>query len=446
MTTTIAPARRAALQVLHAILLAKGNSDTLLHGPLLQPLSALDRNLCTALVLGTLRWQSILDAAIRKHLSHPDVTLPEPVQLALRIGAFQLLYMDRIPAHAAIYESVEWVKHSPNPRASGLVNAVLRKLVVMPKPVAIPNREAYPTWMVDRWRQNYGEQSAMAICAAGLEEPVASLRIFDTDAEAVLQTAGLQLAPGALVAKARRVLTGDIRNAAAWDQGQIQFQDEGSQLVAELLGNGNCILDCCAAPGGKTAILLENNPQATLLACDVSAARLHRMRQRTTSQKWNDRMKWRVVDAATPQNLGTFDRILCDVPCSGTGTLGRNPEIRHRLQPQDLTRHATRQQSVLSASLRRLAPGGRLLYATCSLEPEENEHVVERCLQELFIQKDYKLLDLQKEYQNRMDQGVIAGDSVSHLRDTGFRSGYLRTLPGLHPCDGFFAALIERVE
>ena len=445
MTANLAPARRAAFQVLQKIAADKGNSDTLLHGATLHGLSQLDINLCTALVLGTLRWQCALDAKIREHLSQPSMQLPEPVALALRMGAFQLLFMDRIPVHAAIFESVEWVKHSEHPRASGMVNAILRKIATLPKSTTIQPEQAYPEWMIQRWRKNYGDAITRKICAAGQQEPTTSLRIFDPYVEEELQSEGARLAPGALLAQARTVSSGDVSSTRALREGRAQVQDEGSQLVAELLGIGQRILDCCAAPGGKTAILLNNNPQAKLVACDISPARLKVMRQRLTRPEWQERIAFHVADAERLPEMGLFDRILCDVPCSGTGTLARNPEIRHRLQPEDISRQAIRQRSILAAALRRLAPGGRLLYATCSLEPEENEAVIQSVLSANGrAPSSYALLDLQPELENRIQQGAIRGAAVDHLLATSFRSGYLRTLPGVHPGDGFFAALIER--
>ncbi|MGA8288527.1 MAG: transcription antitermination factor NusB, partial [Acidobacteriaceae bacterium] len=152
----IAPARRAAFDILRKVGRGRGNSDTLLHSLQVNQLSPQDRNLCTTLVLGTLRWQLVLDAECRKFLARPDLTLPEDALLALRMGAYQLLFLDRIPTHAALFESVEWCKHSEGSRQSGLVNAVLRKVAALPKTRAFDAEQAYPRWMVARWRKFYG--------------------------------------------------------------------------------------------------------------------------------------------------------------------------------------------------------------------------------------------------------------------------------------------------
>ncbi len=436
----IAPARQAAFEILREIGRERGNSDSLLHSLRVDKLSPPDRNLCTTLVLGTLRWQRVLDVECRRFLTRPDLVLPEDALLALRVGAYQLLFLDRIPAHAAIFESVEWSKHSEAARQAGLINAVLRKVAALPKSRSFPAELAYPEWMVARWRKFYGADACRRICEEGQQEPRTALRLLTPGAEASLLIAGMTLEPGTYLSKARAVISAQIPALIP-----AQFQDEGSQLVAELLGKGARILDCCAAPGGKTAVVLEKNPEAQLLACDVHPTRLATMKRRLTAAGIGGHIEYRVADAAKPGNIGLFDRILCDVPCTGTGTLARNPEIRHRLQPRELERQAERQLAILASSLRLLAPGGRLLYATCSLEPEENEAVVEACLEAAdSSSRAFGRLDLRAEFDLLEQQGIVEGEGVAQLRVSGFRDGYLRTLPGVHACDGFFAALIER--
>ncbi|MHB8301799.1 MAG: transcription antitermination factor NusB [Acidobacteriaceae bacterium] len=439
MAANIAPARQAAFGVLRKIGLEQGNSDALLRSPSVNELTQQDRNLCTTLVLGTLRWQRVLESEFRRFLSQPDLALPEDAMLALRLGAYQLLFLDRIPVHAAIFESVEWVKQSEGARQAGLVNAVLRKVAALPKLRSYAAELAYPEWMVARWRKLYGVEACRRACEEGLQGPRTALRLLQPDAEEKLRAEGRTLQPGHFLAKARYMTGGEtVEFDTTID---AQFQEEGSQLVAELVGAGERILDCCAAPGGKTAVMLQNNPEAQLLACDVHAKRLATMQQRLAGLANVKAVEFRVADAATLTGTGMFDRILCDVPCTGTGTLARNPEIRHRLQLPELARQAQRQRAILSNALRLLKPGGRLLYATCSLEPEENEQVVEACLQS---EDAFRRLDVREEFDRLVERGIIAGEAVPQLRDSGFRDGYLRTVPGVHPCDGFFAALIER--
>jgi 16S rRNA (cytosine967-C5)-methyltransferase len=460
----IAPARRAAFDILRKVGRDRGNSDTLLHSLQVNQLSQQDRNLCTKLVLGTLRWQLVLDAECQRFLVRPDLTLPEDALLALRVGAYQLLFLDRIPPHAAIFESVEWCKHSDGARQAGLVNAVLRKVAKLPKTHGFLAERAYPEWMVTRWRKVYGADACRRICEQGQAESDTAVRLLSNDAEDKLRSHGIVLQPGTFLVNARRLaladetaavariendgsieLEAENRSTSFEHHAQAQLQDEGSQLVAELLGKGMRILDACAAPGGKTAVLVQNNPDAELLACDLHPTRLATMRRRLSATTDLAHLELRVADAAKLARVGPFDRILCDVPCTGTGTLARNPEIRHRLRPDELVRQAERQREILSAGLRLLAPGGRLLYSTCSLEAEENAAVVEACLNSAGNSSNqWKQLDLREEFDRLEREGIVQGEAVDELRATGFRDGYLRTLPGLHPCDGFFAALIER--
>ena len=210
--------------------------------------------------MGVLRWQLVLQQRIREALTKSKGHLADPVQVSLELGALQLLLLDRIPAHAAIFESVELVRQSGNPYAVGLVNAVLRKLAQTPKLHAADASAAHPSWMVERWVAAYGRETAAAICRYDQLPPPTTIRFTSPEAEP-----DLQLEPGSFVARARRSVAGEVTGARA-----ARIQDEGSQLIAELAGRGTAILDCCAAPGGKTAILAERNPTATITACDIS--------------------------------------------------------------------------------------------------------------------------------------------------------------------------------
>ncbi|HET9100808.1 MAG TPA: transcription antitermination factor NusB, partial [Acidobacteriaceae bacterium] len=185
---SIAPARRAAFDILRKVGRGRGNSDTLLHSLQVDQLSAQDRNLCTTLVLGTLRWQLVLDAECRRFLARPDLALPEDALLALRVGAYQLLFLDRIPTHAALFESVEWCKHSEGARQAGLVNAVLRKVAALPKTRAFDAEQAYPQWMVARWKKFYGAEACRRICEQGQTEAETAVRLLNADADEALRS------------------------------------------------------------------------------------------------------------------------------------------------------------------------------------------------------------------------------------------------------------------
>jgi 16S rRNA (cytosine967-C5)-methyltransferase len=227
----------------------------------------------------------------------------------------------------------------------------------------------------------------------------------------------------------------------------MRIQDEGSQLVGELAGRGTRILDCCAAPGGKTAILAENNPQAEITACDISEARLAAMRRSFAREPLTARVHSVLADAtALPFLRGTkysgdFDLILCDAPCSGTGTLARNPEIKLRLAANDLKRQQERQLAIVRSAYGVLAPGGSLVYSTCSLEPEENSMVIQAILAS---EPSACLLDAGARVDALEAEGRLHPDGAQLLRKTALRDGCLQTIPGILPCDGFFAAVLTR--
>lgn len=418
-TVRISPARAAAFEILGLVGQGRGHSDELLHGRHLKPLSPADRNLATTLVLGVLRWQIALDARIRPFFQRPDVKLTSPVEIALRLGAFQLLHLDRIPAHAALSESVELVRAGA-PFAVGMVNAVLRKLSTAPKPgerlhestAAFAERLGHPAWLVERWVAAYGRAAALAICEADQHEPGCGT-LFSPEADGVA----------------------------------MPVMDDGSRLVAELAAasapQARRVWDCCAAPGGKTLVMARRLASADLLATDASPRRLKALAERLENAGVARNVRTVDADAvALPADYGEFNLILCDVPCSGTGTLARNPEIRHRLRPEELARQVERQREILAAAFARLAPGGRLVYSTCSLEREENEQVIASVLAKLPTTKSIRSVEVQPLLENLREQGRFSADTDLTKLVSG---DVLRTLPGNgFDGDGFFAAVFER--
>ncbi|WP_433969109.1 transcription antitermination factor NusB [Tunturiibacter gelidiferens] len=334
----ITPARLAAFEILKLVGENKGHSDELLHSARVDGLSPEDRNLTTALVMGVLRWQIALDARVRGLLQRPEQRLAEPVAIVLRMGAFQLLHLERIPAHAALSESVELCRAAGEPHATGMVNAVLRKLAAKPtsqdrdmghpRPgvrihaaglpetaAAFAERLGHPRWLVERWVAAYGREAALKICEADQQEPV----------------------EGGMFAERG---------------GDWPVMDDGSRLVAEIAAaavpGAKRVWDCCAAPGGKTLVLAKRMGGAEIVASDVSAKRLAQTEARLRRYAYAERVGFSVADAADGKGVaGEFDLILCDVPCSGTGTMAGNPEIRHRLKVEEFARQAERQRAIL---------------------------------------------------------------------------------------------------
>ena len=451
----VSPARRAAFDVLMAVERGTWHSDDLLRGKAVSDLQQADRNLATALVLGVLRWQLLLDGQIRPRLKRPAARLDPEAQIALRLGAFQLLFLDRIPARAVIDESVELAKRAGNRFIAGMVNAVLRNLVREIEAGALGEQAplkqnfaaAYPAWMVDRWKRFFGVEAAYKICRHGQQPPRPALRLMNARAEEELAAARVRLEPGQLLRIARIVAEGDVTSSDAVRTGHARLQDEGSQLIAEIAASAaeftepkaERIVDLCAAPGGKTLILAERIPQARIVACDASPTRLARLRERLAV--YDHPVECRFADATAFDEDAAFDMALADVPCSGTGTLGRNPEIRHRLSEEDFARQAERQRAILRAALRAVRAGGRVVYSTCSLEPEENEQVVREALAENVKARVIPIGTCIDEMERRE---IFAAGAAERLRASVAQIGALQLMPGEFGSDGFFAAIVER--
>jgi 16S rRNA (cytosine967-C5)-methyltransferase len=385
-----------------------------------------------------------LDARVRPLLKHPGAKLDAEVRIALRLGAFQILHMDRLPARAAIDESVELTRRAGQRFASGMVNAVLRRLAGETSRVPVDERDAYPAWMVERWTRTFGEERARAICRHGQAQPATFIRFDDANVERELAEDGVMLAPGGMLKAARTVISGDVSATAAFREGRVRVQDEGSQLVAEIAGCGgpiqpSAILDCCAAPGGKTLILAERNPQARIVACEASPPRLDALRGRLSSL--GERTECLLADAAGLSYTNEFDVALVDVPCSGTGTLGRNPEIRYRLREDEFARQAEKQRAILASALRAARAGGRVVYATCSLEPEENEQVVATVVS---LDAGARVVPTRAQLAEMQAQGILADGAAEKLTRCVTPEGHLRLNPGELGTDGFFVALLEK--
>jgi 16S rRNA (cytosine967-C5)-methyltransferase len=322
----VSPARQIAFHILHRVSEGGYASDLLLRHS--AELPARDAALAETIVFGCLRLQAQLDFLTNHFAGRPQPKLDPEVRIALRMGIYQLRYLERIPAHAAVTESVELVKRARKVSAAGFVNAVLRK--VNREPVTWPDRAtelSIPGWMLERWTLQYGAEAAEKIAGAALEQPDSPIN----------------------PATGRR-------------------QDLGSQSIVPLLDieSGMTVLDVCAAPGNKTAQMIAAGGR--VFASDRSLARLKEVPEAANRV---------VVDASAPLPFDTkFDRILVDAPCSGTGTLGRNPEIKWRIKASDIARFPALQSNILRAALAILKPGGRLVYSTCSMEREENEDVV----------------------------------------------------------------------
>lgn len=375
---TLAPARVAAFGALLAVDRGSWSAEALQAK--CTHLDSRDAGLASEITFGTLRRRGELDVLIQKLTNRAPNSLDPEVLLILEMSLYQLRYLERVPDHAAVNDGVELVKRSGRKSAAPFVNAVLRR--ALREKIDVPMIASTPNWLFEGWQRQYGKETAVHIAAASLLTPERFLRV------------GKGVPPeGALATE----IPGCYKLSSG-DPAGYRFQDIGSQAVVPLLDlqPGMSFLDLCASPGNKTAQALETPLHA--IACDIHLSRAKLLESLEIPVL--------VLDASKPLPFEQkFDRILVDAPCSGTGTLSRNPEIKWNLKFDDIADLADRQLAILKNALTALAPGGRLVYSTCSLEREENEEIVSR--------------------------------SGAQILQT------MQRIPGRDPGDGFFAAVLQ---
>jgi 16S rRNA (cytosine967-C5)-methyltransferase len=403
-----------------------------------------DAALLHEVVLGVLRRRAALDHALAVASGRAPDTLDPPVLATLRIAAYELLHLTKVPAFASVDGAVRLVRSAGAGRAAGLVNAVLRRVArdgqeLLPPTAAegdlpaLALQTSHPLWWVTRLVTRVGWERALAILESD-NRPAPTvlrpaLRRIDRDGLAArLLGEGVETAPGRLLPEVLRVRSGAPQRTRAWAEGLAWVQDEAAQLPARLLGPGiaSPALDACAAPGGKTLQLAEAMaPGGRVVAMDRHEGRLRRLLGALGRVAPGEVLPL-VGDAVHPPLAAGFAAVVVDAPCSGTGTFRRHPELRWRLRPEDPGRMAVRQAAILAGTAALVRPGGRLVYAVCSMEPEEGEQVVETFLR---ARPDWRALD-PRELLPAGAQAACEG-------------GRVRTAPDLD-VDGFFAALLLR--
>lgn len=421
----ISPARTAAFDILLRVENERAFTSVLLPA-YEEKLAAPDRRLCHELVLGTLRRQIWLDRVI-DNLARGK-KLDVEVRIALRLGLYQLKFLDKVPSHAAINESVTLVQRARKTSAKGFVNAILRRQVKEPVDLRYPGETdrisvetSTPTWLVEEWMSDLGAEQAEAIAKANNEVGPTAFRLIDeTDPE---NSKWLEASrPSAFVDGCYLLL----QKPAAGNPALIYFQDEASQMVAKSIDvpQGGRFLDVCAAPGGKTGLIASRNAGSEVFAGDLYWPRIEFLRENLRQQR-AEAVDVTQYDAekGLPFADSTFDAVLVDAPCSGTGTIRRNPEIRYFLRPDDVGALAAKQLGILTNASKLVMPGGTLTYSTCSLEREENEGVCQRFLA---ATTEFRVV------RPKVDERFITHD------------GFARTFPHRDDMDGFFIASFRR--
>lgn len=390
----IAPARRAAFDVL--VSHAHNGSDlpSAMAAAQRTLADSRDRTLLTELVTGTLRWRLALDFQLARHATRPLADLDDAVLASLRLAAFQLLHLDRVPASAVVNDAVSLVRRGGKSSAGGFVNAVLRALARHASSLTWPEgqdaealaiRHSHPSWLVARWLQRYGADRTERWLAFNNRPPRPCLvtnRTMGTRDElaGLLRAEGIATHPTSRSTDGLVVDQGPILSSKALADGRCLIQDEASQLVAALgdVGPGQRVLDLCAAPGGKTLTLASRvQPGGLVVACDVRPRRVRLLRQLVARTRLPRTSVVQVPPTGSlPFADAAFDLVMVDAPCSGLGTIRRDPDIRWHRAAADLPGLAARQGELLARAARLVRVGGTLVYATCSSEPEENDEVV----------------------------------------------------------------------
>ena len=401
--------------------------------------SDIDRAFISALVYGVTERTLTLDYQLQRYLSQPLKKLKPQVLVILRMGVYQLLFMDKIPASAAVNESVKLVKNCGCSFASGLVNAVLRKAsqngLVLPDKTDEMKRASVefscPEWMINRWAEYYGKENAIKIAenSVGAADTVLRVNTLKTTADElveILASNGIEAHKGALENSVVISKSGSLRELEAYKNGLFHVQDSASQFCCKALGaeENMSVLDICSAPGGKaftTAQYMKNKGE--IVACDIYEGRL-RLISSGAERLGIDIIKTEKNDASVYNpNFKEFDRIICDVPCSGLGVIRRKPEIRLK-EASEVDKLPEIQYSIMKTASRYLKKGGIMIYSTCSLNRSENEDVFYRFLNE---NPDFEAVKV-----------------LPEVKRFGEDSDTLTLMPHIHNSDGFFISALRR--
>ena len=440
-SNSVSPARLAAFEILLRV--EAGAYASVLLAFREEELKPQDRALCHELVMGVPRRQLWLDRLIEHYANRKVAELDVAVRVVLRLGLYQLRFLSRVPASAAVNESVNLVHFARLRSAGGLVNAVLRRATREPEvdptssiddPIErVAVATSHPPWLIERWTKAFGAEETEAFARANNEPAPVAFRVVNNRAQEAdvcgrLRQSGAELVPSRIARGAWRVTGAVSLLAALAAEGEVYIQDEASQLVAAVLDvrPGQRVLDLCAAPGSKTTQIADCTADAAAM---IVASDLHEHRLRTvvsTAKIHGLRdIHCLALDGlqSLPLQESSFDRVLVDAPCSGTGTLRRNPEIRWRISPADIKDLAGRQKQLLFNAAHAVRPGGRLIYSTCSVEPDENEDVVQTFLEN---NETFRLGRLP------LDSSLITSP------------GAARTWPHREGTDGFFICAFER--
>lgn len=446
-----APARMAAYHALRAVTTDAQDLPVALAHSRQRLTDDRDRALAAEIVTGSLRWLRSLDFLVEHFAKRRAAKIDPEVLAILRLSIYQLLHLDRVPAAAVVDDAVDLTRGARKPSAAGFVNAVLRSLLRQRNRLPLPPRpepggdrraqiaylgvtHSHPDWLVQRWLDRYGFEATEAWvhfnnATPGLTLRVNTLRATTDEAARALAADGVETERVRYAPHGLSVSEGNPLRRP--QDGLVVVQDEASQLIPLIVNAqpGERVFDLCASPGGKTtAMAAAMRDEGAIVAADVRARRVDLLQQTVRASGARIISMLQVdTEGALPFNAA-FDRVLVDAPCSGLGTIRRDPDIRWRRNESDLATLAASQQALLDRAAATVRRGGRLVYATCSSEPEENEDVVDAFLA---VRSDFAIVDPRTELP----------EMIRALVD---ERGFFRTLPFRHQLEAFFAAALRR--
>ena len=451
-----APARAAAHGILRDVHTGRADLPQAQARARLALTDPRDRALTSEIATGTLRWRAALDHVLAQVSSRPLTALDADILDLLRASAYQLLYLDRVPDHAVVDDAVALTRTVGKRSAAGFVNAVLRAITNRDPVVSLPPRPApaatspghldrdealdylsttlsHPRWLLERWLDRYGFEAAEQWASFNNEPAPITLRVntLITSLPALvreLEARGIAVSPGRWSPQTLVVTRGNPLATDLADRGLFLVQNEASQLVAELVAAGpyDRVLDACASPGGKAVVIAgAMSNQGLLVAADLRPRRLALLSRTLARCRCDCAHVVRLDLCHPPPFTPVFDWVLVDAPCSGLGTLRRDPEIRWRRSPADLPTLAAKQSALLAGAATVASPGGRLVYATCSSEPEENEQVVEQFLR-------------------NAPQFTVEPPAIRHVATLVDSNGYFQCFPHRDGLEAFFAVVLRR--
>ncbi|WP_280769039.1 16S rRNA (cytosine(967)-C(5))-methyltransferase RsmB [Salipaludibacillus daqingensis] len=442
--------REAALDVLLKIEKNQAYSNLLLNDTIKKlTVSTKDVPLLTEIVYGTIQQQKKIDFYLEAYSKKPLIKLEVWVHLLLRLTVYQLVFLDRIPDHAAINEAVEIAKRRGHKGISGMVNGILRSMLrgELPRVDAIENKverlaveTSHPEWLLTRWINQYGYTKTEEIAHANLTTPIHSVRVNTTvvskqEVIESLQEDGLEVVESPNLEESLRIERGSIVNTEAFKKGWLSIQDEGSMLVSHVLAPepGEIVLDACAAPGGKSthiAELMENRGDIKSIDIHPHKVKLILNQQERLGLSIIDGQVFDARQLNDEYKSETFDRILVDAPCSGLGVIQRKPDLKWAKRESDIERLSTIQQEIVESVWPLLKKGGRLVYSTCTIDNEENDRVITTFVNE---HEDASF-----------EEGFIDRLPKVMREKTEATPGKIQLFPGEFDTDGFFISSVMK--